>query len=147
MTKRWHVIQVGGSEDAYLAAKSLLLSMGKNTIFCGGPGNGSVSSLKHMRIFPFDLSLSLSSPPLLLLLLLKVELIWILKRTVKFKFKLHFLEIFVCHSFSIHAAQSVLLKDNQNIQEPASPVSFLEYLKLDWMKYYTCNIKSLAFLF
>ncbi|XVF26333.1 hypothetical protein REPUB_Repub14bG0007200 [Reevesia pubescens] len=36
---------VGGSEDAYLAAKSLLLSMGKNTIFCGGPGNGSVAKL------------------------------------------------------------------------------------------------------
>ncbi|KAG4207725.1 hypothetical protein ERO13_A03G089001v2 [Gossypium hirsutum] len=33
---------VGGSEDVYLAAKSLLLSMGKNTIFCGGRGNGSV---------------------------------------------------------------------------------------------------------
>ncbi|KAK8609694.1 hypothetical protein V6N13_093110 [Hibiscus sabdariffa] len=36
---------VGGSEDAYLAAKSLLLSMGKNTIFCGGPGNGSVAKI------------------------------------------------------------------------------------------------------
>ncbi|KAE8695530.1 putative 3-hydroxyisobutyrate dehydrogenase [Hibiscus syriacus] len=36
---------VGGSEDAYLAAKSLLLSMGKNAIFCGGPGNGSVAKL------------------------------------------------------------------------------------------------------
>ncbi|KAB2089983.1 hypothetical protein ES319_A03G096300v1 [Gossypium barbadense] len=36
---------VGGSEDVYLAAKSLLLSMGKNTIFCGGPGNGSVAKI------------------------------------------------------------------------------------------------------
>ncbi|MBA0556060.1 hypothetical protein Golob_026194 [Gossypium lobatum] len=36
---------VGGSEDGYLAAKSLLLSMGKNAIFCGGPGNGSVAKI------------------------------------------------------------------------------------------------------
>ncbi|KAL1178610.1 hypothetical protein V6Z11_A03G107600 [Gossypium hirsutum] len=36
---------VGGSEDVYLAAKSLLLSMGKNTIFCGGRGNGSVAKI------------------------------------------------------------------------------------------------------
>ncbi|MBA0765363.1 hypothetical protein Gotri_014574 [Gossypium trilobum] len=36
---------VGGSEDVYLAAKSLLLSMGKNSIFCGGPGNGSVAKI------------------------------------------------------------------------------------------------------
>ncbi|KAK6267492.1 hypothetical protein QUC31_011652 [Theobroma cacao] len=36
---------VGGSEDAYLAAKSLLLSMGKNAIFCGGPGNGSAAKI------------------------------------------------------------------------------------------------------
>ncbi|XP_052484180.1 probable 3-hydroxyisobutyrate dehydrogenase, mitochondrial isoform X2 [Gossypium raimondii] len=36
---------VGGSEDVYLAAKSLLLSMGKNAIFCGGPGNGSVAKI------------------------------------------------------------------------------------------------------
>ncbi|XWS20721.1 hypothetical protein CRYUN_Cryun31cG0127000 [Craigia yunnanensis] len=36
---------VGGSEEAYLAAKSLLLSMGKNTIFCGGPGNGSAAKI------------------------------------------------------------------------------------------------------
>ncbi|KAH7568466.1 hypothetical protein JRO89_XS06G0003400 [Xanthoceras sorbifolium] len=33
---------VGGSEDAYLAAKPLFLSMGRNTIYCGGAGNGSV---------------------------------------------------------------------------------------------------------
>ncbi|XP_035544040.1 probable 3-hydroxyisobutyrate dehydrogenase, mitochondrial isoform X3 [Juglans regia] len=32
---------VGGSEEAYLAAKPLLLSMGKNTIYCGKAGNGS----------------------------------------------------------------------------------------------------------
>ncbi|XVE91047.1 hypothetical protein DITRI_Ditri20bG0124800 [Diplodiscus trichospermus] len=36
---------VGGSKGAYLAAKSLLLSMGKNTIFCGGPGNGSAAKI------------------------------------------------------------------------------------------------------
>lgn len=36
---------VGGSEDAYLAAKSLFLSMGKNTVFCGGPGNGSAAKI------------------------------------------------------------------------------------------------------
>ncbi|EOY25544.1 6-phosphogluconate dehydrogenase family protein isoform 3, partial [Theobroma cacao] len=36
---------VGGSEDAYLAAKSLLLSMGKNAIFCGGPGTGSAAKI------------------------------------------------------------------------------------------------------
>ncbi|GKV03947.1 hypothetical protein SLEP1_g16179 [Rubroshorea leprosula] len=36
---------VGGSEDAYLAAKSLLLSMGKNAIFCGGAGNGSAAKI------------------------------------------------------------------------------------------------------
>ncbi|KAI3840514.1 hypothetical protein MKX03_008956 [Papaver bracteatum] len=32
---------VGGSEDAYLSASPLFLSMGKNTIYCGGAGNGS----------------------------------------------------------------------------------------------------------
>ncbi|CAL5411671.1 unnamed protein product [Camellia sinensis] len=32
---------VGGLEEAYLAAKSLFLSMGKSTIYCGGAGNGS----------------------------------------------------------------------------------------------------------
>ncbi|XVE91045.1 hypothetical protein DITRI_Ditri20bG0124500 [Diplodiscus trichospermus] len=36
---------VGGSEDAYLVAKSLLFSMGKNTIFCGGPRNGSAAKI------------------------------------------------------------------------------------------------------
>ncbi|KAG2689463.1 hypothetical protein I3760_09G139400 [Carya illinoinensis] len=36
---------VGGSEEAYLAAKPLLLSMGKNTIYCGKAGNGSVKDL------------------------------------------------------------------------------------------------------
>ncbi|CAL8148386.1 unnamed protein product [Prunus armeniaca] len=49
---------VGGSEDAYLAAKSLFLSMGKNTVFCGGPGNGSVSS--HVFTAPKILYLQLS---------------------------------------------------------------------------------------
>ena len=41
----YHVLQVGGLEEAYLAAKRLFLSMGKNTIYCGGAGNGSVRSL------------------------------------------------------------------------------------------------------
>ncbi|KAJ4702953.1 3-hydroxyisobutyrate dehydrogenase [Melia azedarach] len=36
---------VGGSADAYLAAKPLFLSMGKNTIFCGESGTGSVTKL------------------------------------------------------------------------------------------------------
>jgi len=36
--------QVGGSEEAFLAAKSLFLSMGKSTIYCGGAGSGSVSN-------------------------------------------------------------------------------------------------------
>ncbi|KAI3455923.1 hypothetical protein Pfo_012586 [Paulownia fortunei] len=35
---------VGGSEEAYRSAKPLFLSMGKNIIYCGGPGNGSVCS-------------------------------------------------------------------------------------------------------
>jgi len=34
---------VGGLEEAYLAAKPLLLSMGKRAIYCGGTGNGSAS--------------------------------------------------------------------------------------------------------
>ncbi|XP_050225320.1 probable 3-hydroxyisobutyrate dehydrogenase, mitochondrial isoform X2 [Mercurialis annua] len=36
---------VGGSEDAYLAAKPLFLSMGKNTIYCGGAGTGSAAKI------------------------------------------------------------------------------------------------------
>lgn len=36
---------VGGSEEAYLAAKPLFLSMGKNTIYCGGAGNGSAAKI------------------------------------------------------------------------------------------------------
>jgi len=35
--------QVGGSEEAFLAAKPLLFSMGKSAIYCGGAGSGSVS--------------------------------------------------------------------------------------------------------
>ncbi|KAB5521941.1 hypothetical protein DKX38_026260 [Salix brachista] len=38
-------IQVGGSEDAYLAAKPLFLSMGKNAIYCGGAGTGSAAKI------------------------------------------------------------------------------------------------------
>ncbi|GAV65635.1 NAD_binding_2 domain-containing protein [Cephalotus follicularis] len=36
---------IGGSEDAYLAAKPLLLTMGKNTIYCGGAGTGSAAKI------------------------------------------------------------------------------------------------------
>ncbi|CAK9141182.1 unnamed protein product [Ilex paraguariensis] len=36
---------VGGSEEAYLAAKPLFFSMGKNIIYCGGAGNGSVAKI------------------------------------------------------------------------------------------------------
>ncbi|KAK6932053.1 6-phosphogluconate dehydrogenase, NADP-binding [Dillenia turbinata] len=36
---------VGGREDAYLAAQALLLSMGKNTIYCGEAGNGSAAKI------------------------------------------------------------------------------------------------------
>ncbi|XP_052202010.1 probable 3-hydroxyisobutyrate dehydrogenase, mitochondrial isoform X7 [Diospyros lotus] len=36
---------VGGLEEAYQAAKPLLLSMGKNTIYCGGAGNGSAAKI------------------------------------------------------------------------------------------------------
>lgn len=36
-------VKVGGSKEAYLAAKPLFLTMGKNTVYCGGAGNGSVS--------------------------------------------------------------------------------------------------------
>ncbi|XP_065847144.1 probable 3-hydroxyisobutyrate dehydrogenase, mitochondrial isoform X2 [Euphorbia lathyris] len=36
---------VGGSEEAYLAAKPLFLSMGKNTIYCGAAGTGSAAKI------------------------------------------------------------------------------------------------------
>ncbi|GER24657.1 leucine-rich receptor-like protein kinase family protein [Striga asiatica] len=36
---------VGGSEEAYRLAKPLFLSMGKNVIYCGGPGNGSTAKI------------------------------------------------------------------------------------------------------
>ncbi|XP_031405310.1 probable 3-hydroxyisobutyrate dehydrogenase, mitochondrial isoform X2 [Punica granatum] len=36
---------VGGLEEAYLEAKQLLLSMGKNTIYCGGTANGSAAKI------------------------------------------------------------------------------------------------------
>lgn len=36
---------VGGSEEAFLAAKPLFLSMGKNTIYCGKAGNGSAAKI------------------------------------------------------------------------------------------------------
>ncbi|KAJ8548928.1 hypothetical protein K7X08_030894 [Anisodus acutangulus] len=36
---------VGGLEEAYTASKPLFLSMGKNTIFCGGSGNGATAKI------------------------------------------------------------------------------------------------------
>lgn len=36
---------VGGSEEAYKYARPLFLSMGKNIIYCGGPGNGSTAKI------------------------------------------------------------------------------------------------------
>ncbi|KAL8512627.1 hypothetical protein ACS0TY_018932 [Phlomoides rotata] len=36
---------VGGSEEAYRSAKPLFLAMGKNIIYCGGPGNGSAAKV------------------------------------------------------------------------------------------------------
>ncbi|KAK4254748.1 hypothetical protein QN277_010083 [Acacia crassicarpa] len=36
---------VGGSEEAFLAAKSLFLSMGKSAIYCGGEGSGSAAKI------------------------------------------------------------------------------------------------------
>ncbi|PHT54723.1 putative 3-hydroxyisobutyrate dehydrogenase, mitochondrial [Capsicum baccatum] len=36
---------VGGPEEAYTAAKHLFLSMGKNTIYCGGSGNGATAKI------------------------------------------------------------------------------------------------------
>lgn len=52
----WHILnvidlmQVGGMEEAYIAAKPLFLSMGKNTIYCGGTGNGAVSLLLYLIV-------------------------------------------------------------------------------------------------
>ncbi|XP_041996053.1 probable 3-hydroxyisobutyrate dehydrogenase, mitochondrial [Salvia splendens] len=36
---------VGGSEEAYRSARPLFLSMGKNVIYCGGPGTGSAAKI------------------------------------------------------------------------------------------------------
>ncbi|XP_038894393.1 probable 3-hydroxyisobutyrate dehydrogenase, mitochondrial isoform X3 [Benincasa hispida] len=36
---------VGGPEEAYYAAKSLFLSMGKGSVYCGGAGNGSAAKI------------------------------------------------------------------------------------------------------
>lgn len=36
---------VGGSEEVFLAAKPLLLSMGKSVVYCGGAGNGSAAKV------------------------------------------------------------------------------------------------------
>ncbi|KAI4303662.1 hypothetical protein MLD38_039264 [Melastoma candidum] len=36
---------VGGEEEAYLAAKPLLLSMGKSAVYCGSAGNGSAAKI------------------------------------------------------------------------------------------------------
>lgn len=52
-------VKVGGSEDAYMAAKPLFLTMGKNTVYCGGAGNGSVSyviTAPHVQYFQLILN-------------------------------------------------------------------------------------------
>ncbi|CAM8905881.1 unnamed protein product [Rhodiola kirilowii] len=36
---------VGGPEEAYAAAKPIFLTMGKNIVYCGGPGNGSAAKV------------------------------------------------------------------------------------------------------
>ncbi|XP_042499969.1 probable 3-hydroxyisobutyrate dehydrogenase, mitochondrial isoform X2 [Macadamia integrifolia] len=36
---------VGGLQEAYLAAEPIFLSMGKNTIYCGGTGNGAAAKI------------------------------------------------------------------------------------------------------
>lgn len=36
---------VGGAEEAYEAAEPLFNSMGRNSVYCGGPGNGSVAKI------------------------------------------------------------------------------------------------------
>lgn len=36
---------VGGPEDAYLAARPILQSMGRTSIYCGGSGNGSAAKI------------------------------------------------------------------------------------------------------
>ncbi|KAK4348116.1 hypothetical protein RND71_034455 [Anisodus tanguticus] len=36
---------VGGPEEAYTASKLLFLSMGENTIYCGGSGNGATAKI------------------------------------------------------------------------------------------------------
>ncbi|KAL9691686.1 hypothetical protein QQ045_012112 [Rhodiola kirilowii] len=36
---------VGGPEEAYAAAKPIFLTMGKNIVYCGGPGNGSAAKI------------------------------------------------------------------------------------------------------
>lgn len=42
--------QVGGPEESYNAAKTLFLSMGKSSVYCGGAGNGSVSFISSFVI-------------------------------------------------------------------------------------------------
>uniref|UniRef100_A0A7N0T183 3-hydroxyisobutyrate dehydrogenase n=1 Tax=Kalanchoe fedtschenkoi TaxID=63787 RepID=A0A7N0T183_KALFE len=36
---------IGGPEEAYAAAKPIFLAMGKNIVYCGGPGNGSAAKI------------------------------------------------------------------------------------------------------
>ena len=55
--------QVGGPEEAYKAAGSLFSAMGKNTIYCGSSGTGSVSyyefnTMEKYFSFSFDVSIS-----------------------------------------------------------------------------------------
>ncbi|CAH9145672.1 unnamed protein product [Cuscuta epithymum] len=66
---------IGGLEEAYIAAKPLLLSMGKSTIYCGGSGNGvtakvcnnlamAVSMLGVSEAFSLGQSLGITSSTL-----------------------------------------------------------------------------------
>lgn len=50
--------QVGGCEEAFLAAKPLFFSMGKSAIYCGGAGSGSVSYILIFRMSYWHLQLS-----------------------------------------------------------------------------------------
>ena len=69
--------QVGGSEEAYLAAKPLFLSMGKNTVYCGGAGNGSVNC--HSCKYNFCTCLIYLTSFEWFILLLKIEcFIWVM---------------------------------------------------------------------
>ncbi|KAF1894306.1 hypothetical protein Lal_00004230 [Lupinus albus] len=48
---------VGGSEEAFVAAKSIFFSMGKSAKYCGGPGSDSVSYILLFRMELLTLTL------------------------------------------------------------------------------------------